>query len=263
MRVAMIGTGYVGLVTGACFADFGHHVTCVDNDARQIERSAAARCRSTSPACRLVASQRAPRRSVSPAATGVAAADAVFIAVGTPSDAATGTPTCLRAPRAARSRRSRGDSSWSPKRRCPVGTGDEVERIMRGCGPTPTCGGVQPGVPAGGRGDQDFKRPDRVVSAPTIGGRARSWPSFTGPLPERSADPLSPAHGGADQVRGQRLSRHEDQLHQRDGRPVRAVGADVQEVARGMGLDNRIGCKFLHAGPASAAPASRRTDRAR
>jgi hypothetical protein len=134
----------------------------------------------------------------------------------------------------------------------PVGTGDEVERIIREAEPRRRHRGrVQPGVPARGRGDRRLQAPgpDRHRHR----GRARPRADDRA-LPAALPQPrpilfTRRRTSRADQVRRQRLPGDEDHLHQRDRRSLRAVGADVQDVARGIGLDNRIGAKFLHAGP--------------
>ena len=141
MRVAMIGTGYVGLVSGACFADFGHEVTCVDKDAGQDRALERGEMPIYEPGLdELVAANARPGGSPSPAiCRRGAAADAVFIAVGTPSRRGDGHADLLRLCRGREIAAALdGFTVVVTKSTVPVGTGDEVERIIRERGPTPS-----------------------------------------------------------------------------------------------------------------------------
>ncbi len=258
MRVAMIGTGYVGLVSGACFADFGHEVTCVDKDAAKIAALRARRDADLRAGPRRARRQqrRAPGGCPSPPSCSrrCAEADAVFIAVGTPSRRGDGHADLSYVYAAAREIAGAldGFTVVVTKSTVPVGTGDEVERIIARDAPGRRVRGrLQPGIPARRRGDRGLQasRPHRRRhrGRARARGDARALPAA---LSQPRADPVHrPAHRRADQIRGQRLPRDQDHLHQRDRRSCEKVGADVQEVARGIGLDNRIGAKFLHAGP--------------
>ena len=229
MRVAMIGTGYVGLVSGACFADFGHDVTCVDKDAAKIARLRDGDIPIFEPGLdRLVAANvREGRLDFTTDLPGpVAEADAVFIAVGTPSRRGDGhADLCyVHWPRARSRPRLSGFTVVVTKSTVPVGTGDEIERIIAETRPDADVAVVSnPEFLREGAAIQDFKRPDRVVVG-TEDERAQEGDGRALPaaLSQRGADPLHrPAHRGTDQVRRQRLPGHEDHLHQRDRRPVR------------------------------------------
>ena len=167
MRVAMIGTGYVGLVSGACFADFGHEVVCVDKDPRKIDALRRARCRSTSRAWTIWwrASAAAGCRS-RPSEGPVAEADAVFIAVGTPSRRGDGHADLTFVYAAAReiARALDGFTVVVTKSTVPVGTGDEVERIIRETRADADFAVVSnPEFLREGAAIEDFKHPDRIV----------------------------------------------------------------------------------------------------
>ena len=257
MRVAMIGTGYVGLVSGACFADFGHHVTCVDKDARKIAALRAGEIPIYEPDLdRLVASNvEAGRLDFGTELAGpVAAADAVFIAVGTPSRRGDGHADLSYVYAAAREIAGAlsGFTVVVTKSTVPVGTGDEVERIMREANPKAEFAVVSnPEFLREGAAIQDFKHPDRIV----IGSedpRAREVmtelyrPLYLNQAPlvftgRRTAELIKYAANAFLAVKITFINEMADLCER--------AGADVQEVALGIGLDNRIGRKFLNAGP--------------
>ena len=170
MRIAIIGTGYVGLVSGACFSDFGHDVICVDKDAARSTRSSAASCRSSSPG------STSWSRATSPAGRLAFTTDLAGRGRRRRGDLHRGRHALaprrrpcrplLRLRRRARDRRrcSTGPAVVVTKSTVPVGTGDEVERILREVAPdAAVCGRLQPRIPARGRGDRGFQasRPDR------------------------------------------------------------------------------------------------------
>ena len=257
MRVAMIGTGYVGLVSGACFADFGHEVVCVDKDKEKI----AALTRGEMPIYEpglsdvVAINARAGRLKFTTELSGaVAEADAVFIAVGTPSRRGDGFADLSFVYDAAReiARALDGFTVVITKSTVPVGTGDEVERIIRETRPEADFTVVSnPEFLREGAAIRDFKLPDRIVIG-TADTRAREVMSelyrplylnrspilFTG---RRTAELIKYA-ANAFLATKITFSNEIADLAEK-------VGADVQEVARGIGLDNRIGSKFLHAGP--------------
>src|SRR5690349_7688276 len=257
MRVAMIGTGYVGLVSGACFADFGHHVTCVDKDADKIaslargevpifEPGLADLVKSNLRQGRLVFSTELP-----PA---VATADAVFIAVGTPSRRGDGHADLTYVYAAAREIAAAldGFTVVITKSTVPVGTGDEVERIVREARPDADVAVVSnPEFLREGAAIRDFKHPDRIVIG-TVDERARELmrelyrPLYLNRAPilftERRTAELTKYAANAFLATKITFINEIADLAEK-------VGADVQEIARGIGLDNRIGEKFLHAGP--------------
>ncbi len=257
MRVAMIGTGYVGLVSGACFADFGHDVTCVDKDVGKI----AALDRGEIPIYepdldRLVAANmRAGRLDFTTELAGpVAQADAVFIAVGTPSRRGDGYADLSYVYAAARKIAAAldGFTVVITKSTVPVGTGDEVEHIIREARPDADFVVVSnPEFLREGAAIRDFKHPDRIVVG-TEDARARKVmaelyrPLYLNQAPilytsRRTAELTKYAANAFLAVKVTFINEIADLCEK--------VGADVQEVARGIGLDNRIGSKFLHAGP--------------
>src|SRR5215475_14250593 len=257
MRIAMIGTGYVGLVSGACFADFGHEVTCVDKDAGKIAALHKGEIPIFEPGLDvLVASNvKAGRLSfTTDLKAPVADADAVFIAVGTPSRRGDGHADLTYVYAAAREIASAlsGFTVVVTKSTVPVGTGDEVERIIREVNPKADVAVVSnPEFLREGAAIQDFKHPDRIV----VGSndvRAREVlaeiyrPLYLNAPPiiyvtRRTAELIKYASNAFLATKITFINEMADLCEQ--------VGADVQEVARGMGLDNRIGAKFLHAGP--------------
>jgi UDPglucose 6-dehydrogenase len=257
MHVAMIGTGYVGLVSGACFADFGHHVTCVDKDADKIASLARGEVPIFEPGLpELVKTNLRQGRLVFstelPAA--VRAAEAVFIAVGTPSRRGDGHADLSFVYAAAREIAAAldGFTVVITKSTVPVGTGDEVERIIRKARPDADFEVVaNPEFLREGAAIRDFKLPDRIVVG-TGDARARERmaelyrPLYLNASPllytdRRTAELIKYAANGFLAMKVTFINEIADLCE--------AVGADVQEVARGIGLDNRIGTKFLHAGP--------------
>ena len=257
MRVAMIGTGYVGLVSGACFADFGHTVACIDKDAGKIERLRRGVMPIYEPGLDVLVARNVEAGRLSfttEAHAAVAAADAVFIAVGTPSRRGDGHADLSYVHAAAREIAGcvEGFTVVVTKSTVPVGTGDEVERLIREARPEAKVAVVSnPEFLREGAAIEDFKRPDRVVVG-TADERARevmrelyrplnlneSPILFTG---RRTSELIKYAANAFLAMKITFINEMADLCE--------AVGADVQQVARGIGLDNRIGAKFLHAGP--------------
>jgi UDPglucose 6-dehydrogenase len=256
MRVTMIGAGYVGLVSGACFADFGHHVTCIDKDAAKI----AALNRGEIPifepglAELVEANMRQGRLHFAGKTAGVTEADAVMIAVGTPSrrgDGHADLSFVFDAVREIAPLLSR-TAIVVTKSTVPVGTGDEIERILRERRPDADMQVVSnPEFLREGAAIQDFKHPDRIVVG-TEDARARAVvaelyrPLYLNAAPilyvsRRTAELIKYASNAFLATKITFINEIADLCEQ--------AGADVQDVARGMGLDNRIGGKFLHAGP--------------
>ncbi len=257
MRIAMIGAGYVGLVSGACFADFGHDVACVDLDEKKIQMLKAGQVPIYEPgldqliADNVEAGRIAFTTDLKPA---VAAADVVFIAVGTPSRRGDGHADLSFVYSAARSiaESMDGFTVVVDKSTVPVGTGDEVERIIRETRPDADFTVVSnPEFLREGAAIEDFKRPDRIV----IGfedERAHDVmaevyrPLYLNQAPilftqRRTAELIKYAANAFLAMKITFINEVADLSE--------AVGANVQEVARGIGLDNRIGRKFLNAGP--------------
>jgi UDPglucose 6-dehydrogenase len=257
MRVAMIGTGYVGLVSGACFADFGHHVTCVDKDADKIANLHRGIIPIYEPGLREIVGKnlRDGRLSfTTDLPQSVAAAEAVFIAVGTPSRRGDGHADLTHVNEAAReiARALTGFTAIITKSTVPVGTADEVERIIRQTRPDADFVVVaNPEFLREGAAIQDFKHPDRIVIG-CQSERARDFmaelyrPLYLNAAPilytSRRAAELTKYAANAFLATKVTFINEIAELCER-------VDVDVQEVARGIGLDNRIGSKFLHAGP--------------
>jgi UDPglucose 6-dehydrogenase len=257
MRVAMIGTGYVGLVSGACFADFGHNVICVDKDKAKIAALEKGVVPIYEPGLTelVAANSRAGRLKFTiDLKAAVANADAVFIAVGTPSRRGDGHADLTYVFDATREIAAAldGFTVVITKSTVPVGTGDEVERIIRETHVEAQCSVVSnPEFLREGAAIQDFKHPDRIVVG-TEDQRARDVMTeiyrplylnrspilFTG---RRTAELIKYAANAFLATKITFINEIADLAEK--------VGADVQEIARGIGLDNRIGSKFLHAGP--------------
>jgi UDPglucose 6-dehydrogenase len=257
MHVAMIGTGYVGLVSGACFADFGHMVTCIDKDASKIERLKAGGIPIYEPGLDVLVAQnvKAGRLFFSTeAAEAVRQADAVFIAVGTPSRRGDGHADLSYVHAAAEEVAGLidGFTVIVTKSTVPVGTGDEIEAIIKRVRPDADVAVVSnPEFLREGAAIEDFKRPDRVVVG-TDDQRARDVmrelyrPLYLNETPilftgRRTSELIKYAANAFLAMKITFINEVADLCE--------AVDADVQQVARGIGLDNRIGGKFLHAGP--------------
>jgi UDPglucose 6-dehydrogenase len=257
MHVAMIGTGYVGLVSGACFADFGHTVTCIDKDAAKIARLQAGGIPIYEPGLDLLVAQnvKAGRLFFTTDATeAVRGADAVFIGVGTPSRRGDGHADLSYVYAAAEEIAGLVDGFTVvvTKSTVPVGTGDEIEAIFKRVRPDADVAVVSnPEFLREGAAIEDFKRPDRVV----VGAddeRARALmreiyrPLYLNETPivftnRRTSELIKYAANAFLALKITYINEMADLCE--------AVGADVQQVAKGIGLDGRIGGKFLNAGP--------------
>tara|TARA_R110000850_G_scaffold40924_6_gene105274 strand:- start:2413 stop:3720 length:1308 start_codon:yes stop_codon:yes gene_type:complete len=257
MKLAMIGSGYVGLVSGACFADFGHDVVCVDKDDKKIENLNRNIMPIYEPGLADLVKRNVDGERLSfstDLGSSIKDCDAIFIAVGTPS------------------RRGDGHADLSyvyaaseeiadaivkrtviiTKSTVPVGTGDEVEHILEKKQPRDRFSVVSnPEFLREGAAIRDFKRPDRIVI-----GTEDEWakevmaeiyrPLFLNESPilftgRRTAELTKYAANAFLATKITFINEIADLCEK--------VGADVQEVSRGIGLDNRIGAKFLHAGP--------------
>ena len=257
MKIAMVGSGYVGLVSGACFADFGHDVVCIDKDPAKIESLQNGIMPIYEPGlAELVASNvKAGRLTfTTDLAEGIADASAIFIAVGTPSRRGDGHAdlSFVYAVAEEVGRNLKQPAVIVTKSTVPVGTGDEVERIITEANP-----GVKFAVASNpeflreGAAIGDFKHPDRIVV-----GTEDEWargvmnevyrPLFLNKSPmlftsRRSSELIKYAANAFLAVKITFINEMADLCEK--------VGADVQDVARGIGMDGRIGPKFLHAGP--------------
>ncbi|EZP71420.1 UDP-glucose 6-dehydrogenase [Sphingomonas paucimobilis] len=257
MRIVMTGSGYVGLVSGACLADFGHDVICVDKDERKIAllQDGGVPIYEPGLADLIARNVKGGRLTfTTDLAASVAQADVVFIAVGTPARRGDGHADLSYVYDAAREIASAltGFTVIVTKSTVPVGTGDEVDRIIRETNPAAQFAvASNPEFLREGAAIQDFKRPDRIV----IGledERARPVmeevyrPLYLNQAPiqftgRRTSELIKYAANAFLAMKITYINEMADLCEQ--------VGADVQQVARGIGLDNRIGSKFLHAGP--------------
>ena len=256
MRIAMIGTGYVGLVSGACFADFGHDVCCIDKDEAKIEGLHQGVMPIWEPGLEALVKANVERGrltfSTDPT-EGVKDAEAVFIAVGTPARRGDGHADLTFVFQAVRelAKVIAAGTVVVTKSTVPVGTGDKIETILREEGVTDVSVASNPEFLREGAAIADFKHPDRIVVGaedqraqdvlkeiyrPLFLNRAPIL--FTG---RRTAELTKYAANAFLAVKISFINEIADLCE--------AVDADVQDVARGIGLDNRIGTKFLHAGP--------------
>ncbi|HXZ67158.1 MAG TPA: UDP-glucose/GDP-mannose dehydrogenase family protein, partial [Alphaproteobacteria bacterium] len=257
MRVAMIGTGYVGLVSGACFSDFGHTVVCVDKDAAKIERLKRGEMPIFEPGLDTLVAEnvRAGRLSFSTdLRSSVAGVDGVFIAVGTPSRRGDGYADLSYVYRAAEEIADAltGYTVIVTKSTVPVGTGREVERIVRTARPDAEFDvASNPEFLREGSAIEDFKRPDRIVvgtesprAIQLMQGLYRPLYLNETPIVFTSRETSELIKYAANAFLAMKITFINEiaDLCER-------VGADVKHVSRGIGLDGRIGAKFLHPGP--------------
>ncbi|RAK64837.1 UDP-glucose dehydrogenase family protein [Phenylobacterium kunshanense] len=257
MRVAMIGTGYVGLVSGACFADFGHTVTCIDKDASKIEQLKAGGIPIYEPGLDLLVASNVKAGRLffdTDSREAIRQADAVFIGVGTPSRRGDGYADLSYVYAAAEEIATlvEGFTVVVTKSTVPVGTGDEIEKIFKRVRPDADVAVVSnPEFLREGAAIEDFKRPDRVVVG-TEDERAQEImrelyrPLYLNETPilftsRRTSELIKYAANAFLALKITYINEMADLCE--------AVGADVQQVARGIGLDGRIGGKFLNAGP--------------
>jgi UDPglucose 6-dehydrogenase len=257
MRIAMIGSGYVGLVSGACLADFGHDVVCIDKDVRKVDALKNGQIPIYEPGLDALveANVKAGRLSFTTEFAGpVAAADVVFIAVGTPTRRGDGHADLSYVHGAAREIAAavKGFTVVVTKSTVPVGTGDAVERIIREENPNADVAVVSnPEFLREGAAISDFKRPDRIVVG-IEDERAREVmtevyrPLYLNQAPllftsRRTSELIKYAANAFLAMKITFINEIADLCER--------VGANVQEVSRGIGLDGRIGSKFLHAGP--------------
>ncbi len=257
MNATIIGTGYVGLVSGVCFADFGHNVICVDKDPEKINMLNAGEMPIFEPGLATLVKKNVEAGRLSfttQTSAAVKNADAVFIAVGTPTRRGDGHADLSYVYAAAEeiAAEIEGFTVIVTKSTVPVGTGDEVEMRMRRVNPDADFTVVSnPEFLREGAAISDFKRPDRVVVG-TDEPRAIEVmkqlyrPLFINETPilftsRRTAELTKYAANAFLATKITFINEMADLCEK--------VGANVQDVSRGIGLDNRIGKKFLHAGP--------------
>src|ERR1700722_14215397 len=256
MRVTMIGAGYVGLVSGACFADFGHQVICIDKDATKVEALNRGEIPIFEPGlAELVeANVRQGRLQFAADTSRIGDAEAVFIAVGTPSRRGDGHADLSFVYAAIREIAPllSNTAVVVTKSTVPVGTGDEIERILRELRPDAELQVVSnPECLREGAAIQDFKHPDRIVIGTADAGARAVLAEIYRPLYLNASPLLYVARRTAELIKyaSNAFLATKITFINEIADLCEKVGADVQEVARGMGLDNRIGGKFLHAGP--------------
>jgi UDPglucose 6-dehydrogenase len=256
-RIVMVGSGYVGLVSGACLADFGHDVVCVDKDMAKIQALENWIMPIYEPGlAELVAKNvREGRLSFSvDLAKPVADAETVFIAVGTPSRRGDGHADLSYVYAASREIAAaiNGYTVVVTKSTVPVGTGDEVERIIREARADAEFSVVSnPEFLREGAAISDFKRPDRIVIGANDDRARAVMQEVYRPLYLNQAPLLFTDRRTSEVIKyaGNAFLATKITFINEMADLCEAVGADVQQVARGIGLDNRIGSKFLHAGP--------------
>ncbi len=256
MRVCMIGAGYVGLVSGACFADFGHRVTCIDRDVHRVAALKRGEIPIYEPglADLVEANVRGGRLHFAAETSSVGDADAVFIAVGTPSRRGDGFADLSYVYEAVReiAPRLAATAVVITKSTVPVGTGDEIERILRELRPEADLQvASNPEFLREGAAIQDFKHPDRIVVGSDDARAQAVLAEIYRPLYLNAAPILYVSRRTAELIKyaANAFLATKITFINEIADLCERVGADVQEVARGMGLDNRIGGKFLHPGP--------------
>ncbi|MEE4348723.1 MAG: UDP-glucose/GDP-mannose dehydrogenase family protein [Pacificimonas sp.] len=257
MRLAMIGTGYVGLVSGACFSEFGHDVVCVDKNEKIVERLQRGEIPIYEPGLGRVVERNTGAgrlRFTTDLASAVAEADAVFIAVGTPSRRGDGHADLSYVYAAAEeiARAARDGCVIVNKSTVPVGTGAEVQAIAAKTAPDKAISvASNPEFLREGSAIEDFMRPDRVVVGVDNEHAEGVMRAIYRPLSLREVPLLVADRETAELIKyaanaflAVKISYINEMADL-----CEKVGADVQVVAKGIGLDNRIGPKFLHPGP--------------
>jgi UDPglucose 6-dehydrogenase len=257
MRIAMVGTGYVGLVSAACLSEFGHHVTCVDSDSGKISDLNSGRLPIFEPGLEelVAANVKAQRLSFTSQLGGAAAgADAIFIAVGTPSRRGDGHADLSFVFSAARDIAESLDRQTViiTKSTVPIGTSREVEKIVRRARPDLSIEiASNPEFLREGSAIEDFLRPDRVIVGCDTDHAREMLKEIYRPLYLNETPILFTSRESAELIKyaanaflATKITFINEMADLCD-----KLGGDVQDVARGIGLDGRIGSKFLHAGP--------------
>ena len=257
MRIAMIGTGYVGLVSGACIADFGHEVTCIDKDGAKISALNFGEIPIYEPGLKDIVQSnvRQGRLQFTTALSeALKGANAAFIAVGTPSRRGDGHADLSYVYEAAREIAAvlTDFTVIITKSTVPVGTGDEVERIIRELRPDIDVAVVSnPEFLREGAAIHDFKHPDRIVIGTEDERAKRVLAEIYRPLYLNQAPILYTGRRTAELIKyaANAFLATKISFINEIADLCEKLGSDVQEVAQGIGLDKRIGSKFLHAGP--------------
>ena len=257
MKISVIGAGYVGLVSGVCFADFGHVVTCVDKDISKIEALQRGEIPIYEPGLEALVARNIKQKRLcftTDLSTAVAESEAVFVAVGTPSRRGDGYADLSYVYAAAKDIAAaiEGFTVVVTKSTVPVGTGDEVERIIRKARPDADFVVVSnPEFLREGAAIDDFKRPDRIVIGSTDPRAREVMAEVYRPLnlnqpplyfvDRRTAELIKYAANAFLATKITFINEMADLCEK--------TGANIQDLARGIGMDNRIGPKFLHTGP--------------
>ena len=257
MRIAMIGTGYVGLVSGACFADFGHDVVCIDKDAGKIENLKNGIMPIWEPGLEALVKANVERGRLSFTTNlpeGVDGAEAIFIAVGTPARRGDGHADLTYVFDAVRelAHAMKGPAVVVTKSTVPVGTGDKITELLKKEGaPSGTSVASNPEFLREGAAIADFKHPDRIVVGAEDESAREVLRDIYRPLFLNKAPILFTGRRTAELTKyaANAFLAVKISFINEIANLCEAVDADVQEVARGIGLDNRIGPKFLHPGP--------------
>jgi UDPglucose 6-dehydrogenase len=257
MRIAMVGTGYVGLVSGACLSDFGHEVVCIDNDQTKIDALRRAEIPIYEPGLsEIVANNLSAGRLSFTAdlAAGLRGAQAIFIAVGTPTAPGEERADLSFVFEVARQIANHLDGYVVivTKSTVPVGTGDEIERIVAQASPSARFSVVSnPEFLREGTAIKDFKLPDRIVIGVEDEEARHVMSDIYRPLYLNQGPVMFTGRRTAELIKyaANSFLAMKVTFINEISNLCEEVGADVQEVARGIGLDNRIGPKFLNAGP--------------
>ncbi|AZI37860.1 putative UDP-glucose 6-dehydrogenase [Caenibius tardaugens NBRC 16725] len=257
MRIAMIGTGYVGLVSGTCFSDFGHDVVCIDKDAAKVDALRSGRIPIFEPGLESLVSSNAKAgrlRFTTDLAEAVPQANAVFIAVGTPSRRGDGHADLSYVYAAAREMAEylAPGTVVVTKSTVPVGTGDEVLRIIREVRPDLDVSvASNPEFLREGAAIEDFKHPDRIVIGCEDERGEQVLREIYRPLFLNKSPIVAMSRRGAELTKyaANAFLATKISFINEIADLCEKVGANVQDISRGIGLDNRIGSKFLHAGP--------------
>jgi UDPglucose 6-dehydrogenase len=257
MKIAMIGTGYVGLVSGVCFSDFGHEVICVDKDPSKIDRLCAGQIPIFEPGLEDLMAKNVAAGRLSftlDLAQAVAGADAVFIAVGTPTRRGDGHAdlTYVMAAAAEIGRALTGYAVIVTKSTVPVGTNRKVAEAVLAANPNADFDvASNPEFLREGAAIDDFMRPDRVVVGVESKRARKVMGDIYRPLFLRDFPIVYTGLESAEMIKyaANAFLATKITFINEIAALCERVGADVKDVAKGMGMDGRIGNKFLHAGP--------------
>lgn len=257
MKIAMIGTGYVGLVSGVCFSDFGHEVICVDKDPRKIERLKAGEVPIFEPGLDVLMAKNVAAGRLSftlDLAEAVAGADAVFIAVGTPTRRGDGHADLTYVMAAAEEigRALTGYAVIVTKSTVPVGTNRKVFRAAKSANPEAKFDvASNPEFLREGAAIDDFMRPDRVVVGVETQKARKVMADVYRPLFLREFPVVYTGLESAEMIKyaANAFLATKITFINEIASLCEKVGADIKDVSKGMGMDGRIGNKFLHAGP--------------